>query len=64
MINTGGDHGRFSLTGDARGDTPRDAPRGYQVKVPQSGRLLAGLRLAGRGNSLACNMPTVTVQLN
>ncbi len=63
-IETGGDQGGFSLTGDARGVTPRDAPLGYEVKVLQSGRLLARLRLAGRCNSFACDMRTVKVQLN
>ena len=62
-IETGGDHHAFGLRGDARGTTPRDAPLGYEVKVLQSGRLLAHLRLAGVCNSFACAMRTVKVQL-
>jgi hypothetical protein len=62
-IETGGDHGGFSLSGDARGVTPRNATLGYEVKVLQAGRLLARLRLAGRCNSFACDMRTVKVQL-
>lgn len=62
-IETGGDQGGFSLSGDARGVTPRNATLGYEVKVLQSGRLLAHLRLAGRCNSFACDMQTVKVQL-
>lgn len=64
MIETGGDQGGFSLIGDARGVTPRNATLGYEVKVFQSGRQLARLRLAGRCNSFACDMRTVKVQLN
>jgi hypothetical protein len=62
-IETGGDHHAFSVRGDARGTTPRNAPLGYEVKVLQSGRLLAHLRLAGVCNSFACDMRTVKVQL-
>ena len=62
-IETGGDHHAFGLRGDARGTTPRNAPLGYEVKVLQSGRLLAHLRLAGVCNSFACAMRTVKVQL-
>ena len=60
---TEGDHDAFDLLGDARGTTPRNAPLGYEVKVLQSGRLLAHLRLAGVCNSFACDMRTVKVQL-
>jgi hypothetical protein len=63
-IETGGDQGGFTMRGDARDVTPRNAPLGYEVKVLQSGRLLARLRLAGRCNSFACDMRTVKVQLN
>ena len=49
--------------GDPRGTTPRNAPLGYEVKVLQSGRLLARLRLAGVCNSFACAMRTIKVQL-
>ena len=62
-IETGGDHHGFYLNGDARDLTPRNATLGYEVKVLQSGRLLARLRLAGRCNSFACDMRTVKVQL-
>ncbi len=62
-IRTEGDHDAFDLLGDARGTTPRNAPLGYEVKVLQSGRLLAHLRLAGACNSFACDMRTVKVQL-
>jgi hypothetical protein len=62
-IETGGDHHAFGLRGDARDTTPRNAPLGYEVKVLQSGRLLAHLRLAGVCNSFACAMRTVKVQL-
>ena len=64
MIEAGGDHSGFSLRGDARDLTPRNATLGYEVKVLQSGRLLARLRLAGRCNSFACDMRTVKVQVN
>jgi hypothetical protein len=64
MIGAGGDQGGFTLRGDARDLTPRNATLGYEVKVLQSGRLLARLRLAGRCNSFACDMRTVKVQLN
>ncbi len=63
MIETGGDHHGFYISGDARGTTPRNATLGYEVKVLQSGRLLAHLRLAGRCNSFACDMRTVKVHL-
>ena len=46
-IETEGDHDAFDLLGDARGTTRRNAPLGYEVKVLQSGRLLAHARLAG-----------------
>jgi hypothetical protein len=62
-IRTEGDHDAFDLLGDARSTTPRNAPLGYEVKVLQSGRLLARLRLAGVCNSFACDMRTVKVQL-
>jgi hypothetical protein len=62
-IRTEGDDDAFDLLGDARGTTPRNAPLGYEVKVLQSGRLLAHLRLAGVCNSFACDMRTVEVQL-
>jgi hypothetical protein len=62
-IQTSGDHHAFGLRGDARGTTPRNAPLGYEVKVLQSGRLLARLRLAGVCNSFACAMRTIKVQL-
>ena len=62
-IETDGDHHAFALLGDARGTSPRNAPLGYEVKVLQSGRLLAHLRLAGVCNSFACDMRTVKVQL-
>ena len=62
-IETGGDHHAFGLRGDARDTTPRNAPLGYEVKVLQSGRLLARLRLAGVCNSFACAMRTIKVQL-
>ena len=62
-IRTGGDHHAFYISGDARGTSPRYATLGYEVKVLQSGRQLARLRLAGRCNSFACDMRTVKVQL-
>jgi hypothetical protein len=62
-IETGGDHHAFGLRSDARDTTPRNAPLGYDVKVLQSGRLLARLRLAGVCNSFACAMRTIKVQL-
>ena len=62
-IRTGGDHHGFYISGNARGTSPRYATLGYEVKVLQSGGLLARLRLAGRCNSLACDMRTVRVQL-
>jgi hypothetical protein len=62
-IRTEGGNDAFDLLGDARGTTTRNAPLGYEVKVLQSGRLLAHLRLAGVCNSFACDMRTVKVQL-
>ncbi|MGZ4169093.1 MAG: hypothetical protein ACXVSA_20455 [Solirubrobacteraceae bacterium] len=62
-VSTEGGHDAFDLSGDARGTTPRNAPLGYEVKVLQSGRLLAHLRLAGVCNSFNCTMRTVKVQL-
>jgi hypothetical protein len=62
-IETGGDHHAFGIRGDARDTTPRNAPLGYEVKVVQSGRLLARLRLAGVCNSFACTMRTIKVKL-
>jgi hypothetical protein len=62
-IETGGDHHAFSLRGHARDTTPHNAPLGYEIKVVQSGRLLARLRLAGVCNSFACAMRTIKVQL-
>jgi hypothetical protein len=62
-IESGGDHRAFYISGHARGTTPRDTTLGYEVKVFQSGRLLARLRLAGRCNSFACDMHTIKVQL-
>ena len=62
-IQTGGDHHAFFLLGDAQGTSPRNAPLGYEVKVLQSGRLLAHLRLAGVCNSFICAMRTIKVQL-
>ena len=62
-IEAGGDQGAFGIRGDARGTTPRNAPLGYEVKVLQSGRLLAHLRLAGVCNSFNCLMRTIKVQL-
>lgn len=62
-IETGADHHAFNLRGDARDTTPRNAPLGYEIKVLQSGRLLAHLRLAGVCNSFACAMRTIKVQL-
>ena len=62
-IETSGDHHAFGVRGDARDTTPRNAPLGYEVKVLQSGRLLAHLRLAGVCNSFACAMRTIKVQL-
>jgi hypothetical protein len=50
-IRTEGGHDVFDLLGDARGTTTRNAPLGYEVKVLQSGRLLAHLQLAGVCNS-------------
>ena len=62
-IETSGDHHAFGIQGDARDTTPRNAPLGYEVKVLQSGRLLAHLRLAGVCNSFNCTMRTIKVQL-
>jgi hypothetical protein len=62
-IETGGDHRAFGIQGDARDTTPRNAPLGYEVKVLQSDRLLARLRLAGVCNSFNCLMRTIKVQL-
>jgi hypothetical protein len=47
----------------AKGCDPLVAPLGYEVKVLQSGRSLARLRLAGVCNSFACAMRTIKVQL-
>ena len=64
-ITAGGDHHAFYVDGDARGIlTPADVPLGYEVRVFQSGRLLARLRLAGHCNSTICNMRTIKVQLS
>ena len=64
LITTGGDHHAFYVDGDADGiPSPRDVPLGYEVKVLQSGRLIARLRLAGHCNSTICNMRTIKVQL-
>jgi hypothetical protein len=65
MVTTGGDHHAFYVDGDARGiPSPVDVALGYEVKVLQSGRLLARLRLAGHCNSTICNMRTIKVQLS
>jgi hypothetical protein len=63
-ITTGGDHRAFYVDGDARVISIRDVTLGYEVKVLQSGRLIARLRLAGRCNSTICHMRTVKVQLS
>ena len=47
----------------AKGCDPSVAPLGYEVKVLQSGRSLARLRLAGVCNSFACANRTIKVQL-
>ena len=62
-ITTGGDHSAFYVDGDARNLPMNNVTLGYEVKVFQSGRLLAHLRLAGRCNSTICNMRTIKVQL-
>jgi hypothetical protein len=62
-ITTGGDSSAFYVLGDARNLPMSNVTLGYEVKVFQSGRLLAHLRLAGRCSSFACNMQVVKVQL-
>ena len=65
LITTAGDASAFYVDGDEQGiPSPRDVPVGYEVKVIQSGRLIAHLRLAGVCNSTICNMRTIRVQLN
>ena len=65
LITTAGDASAFYVDGDEQGiPSPRDVPLGYEVKVIQSGRLIAHLRLAGVCNSTICNMRTIKVQLN
>ena len=63
-ITIGGDHHAFYVDGDARVISTRDVTLGYEVKVLQSGRVIARLRLAGRCNSTICDMRTVKVQLS
>ena len=62
-VTMGGDHSAFYVDGDARHVPMTNVPLGYEVKVLQSGRLIARLRLAGRCNSTICEMQTVKVQL-
>ena len=65
LVTTAGDESAFYVDGDERGiPSPRNVPLGYEVKVFQSGRLLAHLRLAGQCNSTICDMRTIKVQLN
>ena len=65
LVTSDGDSSTFYVDGDARDlPSPRDVPLGYEVKVIQSGRLIAHLRLAGHCNSLNCDMRTIKVQLN
>ena len=64
LVTTAGDESAFYVDGDEQGiPSPRDVPLGYEVKVIQSGRLIAHLRLAGVCNSTICNMRTIKVRL-
>ena len=61
-ITTSGDESAFDLGGDER--FPPNyvvVPLGYEVKVLQSGQLIARLRLAGHCSNLMCHMRTIKV---
>ena len=52
----------FYVDGDAQNLPMAEVPLGYEVKVFQSGRLIAHLRLAGRCDSTICHMQMIKVQ--